>query len=501
MSNRSSAQLRLKTHAYETFQGLDSSRDVTALDTGRNQHLTELLNASCDWRGQIVRDAPASHVVGTLPVSHVAFFTEGEAVYVEADGDGKHLRSTTGHGVDDVYPSDAVVSSTVFGRNLHLVSRGALMRYYDGESFGQNTSSAMMVARPSFITTVQRRLVVAGIPGLETEVHISRVDNANVFPADEDPMSENVLRAGAIDVANLLGTADKITGIAPFEQDKLVVFTADRAVIFQLDPDITKWELDRSANIRVGCVSHNTIQSAGTDLLFCSRRGVHSIKRSEQNGILVFSLTLSDKIDLLYRELFESVLDPSTISAVYDQDRAQYHIFFPQPGGTLCKRLTLTIAPASDKSLGAMFGEGDFLTATCGAFLSGQMYWGTPGGVYSVHTVTTEGTGVTPDAEILTPFLWHGSLHNEATTHSITIQASGRGVIEMECMDIHGKAIGSMRFEIDADSDDADHTSVPLSRQYERQWERRYLAAQYRFRIVESDGLVRFIGFAIKTKE
>lgn len=501
MSARSKTGARLKTFAYETFAGLDSSRDVTALDTGRKQHLAELVNASCDWRGQIVRDAGARHVEGSLPVNHVQFFTEDEVVYTEQDGSGQHLRSTLGHVDDDLYLAGAVISSSVFSRKVHLLSRGSLMRVYDGTSFRANNSASMKIMRPSFVASVQRRMAVAGIPGSETEVHISRVDDAEVFGLDEEADSQNVLRGGVIDVANFLGTADSITGLAPFEQDKLVIFTGDRALIYALDPDITKWALDKSANIRVGCASHNTIQAAGTDLLFCSRRGIHSIKRSEQNGILVSSHTLSDKVDLLYRQLFMSVEDPAQISAVYDQDRAQYHIFFPQPGGLLCKRLTLTLTPQVDQGGEPLHSTGDFLNARTGASLNGRFFIGTSGGIHELLPLEDSASDVTPDATIMTPLLWHGSLHDEKTTHSITIQAAGKGVIEMECINHLGQVVGSMRFEIDADSDDADNTSMPLSHQYERQFERRYLAAQYRFRIVNSTGIVRLVGFAIKTKE
>ena len=56
-STRSTSGLKTKPFAYENFQGLDTSRDITSLDTGKEQHLSKINNAPADWRGQIVRDA------------------------------------------------------------------------------------------------------------------------------------------------------------------------------------------------------------------------------------------------------------------------------------------------------------------------------------------------------------------------------------------------------------------------------------------------------------
>lgn len=306
-STRSSTGLKTKTFVYENFQGLDTSRDITSLDTGKEQHLSKINNATADWRGQIVRDAACLERGGEYRVQHVRFFGKNELVWAERTGAGINFNSERGHVLENVHEATAIVSSTVFNQNVIFASRARPMYAYDGINFNRNQSPAADLLRPAYVTSVQRRLAVAGIPGRETQVHLSRVDQDQIFPDDEEPDSTSVLRAGFIDVANLLGTADQITGIGSFEQNRLVVFTADRAIIYRVDPDLTRWVIDDNANINIGCASHNTIVNAGTDLLFCSRSGVHSIKRSEENGILVFSYSMSDKIDILYRELFNSV--------------------------------------------------------------------------------------------------------------------------------------------------------------------------------------------------
>ena len=499
-SIKSPSGVKAKTYAYEDFQGLDTSRDVTSLDTGKAQHLAGLVNATCDWRGQIVRDPACVHVQGQQKVTHVAFYSKNEVCYAEEDGEAMNFVSDRGHTVDKVHDLGTVVSSTVFNQSVFLAARGRQMYRYDGINFNVNQSPSLDQLRPAYCASVQRRLAVAGIPGKETEVHISRVDQDEIWPDDEADGEVSTLRAGFFDIANNLGTADQITGLGAFEQNRLVIFTADRALVYKIDPNIDQWIIDDNANIYIGCASHNTITNAGTDLLFCSRSGIHSIKRSEENGILVYSYSISDKIDLLYRELFNSVDDPETISAVFDQDEGQYHIYFPQPGGKLCRRLTLAMNPEGGEPQ-PKFSEGEFLNARCGAFLNGRFVIGTTGGIYDVLKVEQElDDSFTPDMEITTPLLWHGSLQDIKETQSIIIQAAGKGIINLTAQDQKGNIIGELVIEVDDTVDDNYFADVPLSRQYERKWSHRYVAAQYRIKSSGGAGLLRIIGFAITVR-
>jgi len=499
MSTQSASGVPYKTFSYENFQGLDTSRDITSLDTGEDQHLTKLVNGYCDWRGQIVRDPTVAFRKGSNKVTHCSFYGKEAVVWAEETGSAINFRSDDDHVLENVHPIGSIVSSIVFNQSVHLTCRGRATYRYDGTKFFRNQSTSLNSLTPAFISSIQRRMVVAGIPGRETQVHFSRVDNDEVFPEDEETNSTNVLRAGFIDIANLLGTADQITGLGSFEQNRLVVFTSDRAIIYKIDPSIDNWLIDDDTFINIGCASHNTICNAGTDLMFCSRSGIHSIKRSEENGILVYSYSLSDKIDILYRELFASVDDPQKISAVFDQDTAQYHVFFPQAGDINTKRLTLSLNPEGGEGAQPKFSEGDFLNARCGAFLGGKLVLGTTGGIYNVNQVE-ETTGYVPTLTIMTPLLWHGSLVDTKQTHSVIIQAAGKGTITMDAQDLDGNQIGSLVFEVDDTTDDNYFVGVPLSKQYERKWSYRYKAAQYSFKAEGGGGLLRLIGFAVNIK-
>ena len=129
------------------------------------------------------------------------------------------------------------------------------------------------------------------------------------------------------------------------------------------------------------------------------------------------------------------------------------------------------------------------------------MVLGTNGGVYEILEVEDDREDAfTPEMEVITPYLWHGSLMDTKETTSVILQATGEGIIEMDAIDIDGKVIGSLVIEVDDTSDDNYFQDVPLSSQYERKWSHRYLAAQYRFKTKGGGGLLRIIGFAVTVR-
>lgn len=501
--SRTKISSNVRVSSYEGFQGMDRSRDERSMETNRNQHLLLAENCHCDWRGQIVRDPGALKIAGDFPVRHVAFATNTDPVWVEQTGGGLDITTLDGARVENAFPLGTNPTSLVFARKVYFAARGESVYTYADGGFAQALSPALNITlRPAYMASVQRRMAVAGIPGQDTTVHICRVDNAETWPDDEAPDEESVLRAGKIDIGNLTGTSERITGLRTFENNRLVIFTTDRAIVYKIDPDIDKWEIDNNANINIGCLSHNTIVAAGNDILFCSRSGIHSIRRSTENGILAFSRPLSDKIEDLYLALVAQVDDPEEISAVFDQDRGQYHVYFPKPDNGGTTRLTLTLQPERGSEEEPKFSVSNFLKARCGAFLGGNLVIGTEGGIYSVLKNGDENPeALTPSATIIFPYFWHGDLLGPKDTHSLILQANGSGVIELTCTADDGQVIGSLTAEATADSDDSSFIGVPLSEQYERPFQHRYRAAQYRLDISGGVGLFRIVGFAVLLKK
>ncbi|CAB5220277.1 hypothetical protein UFOVP235_26 [uncultured Caudovirales phage] len=494
---RSNPGIQLNTKAYSPFDGLATLRPETNADLGQNQPWMTLNNAFVDSVGQVTLDRGAELLVSTDPVQHLNFYSSTGVVAAVLKGSGRiALTSDTGISSNEIFTQFGSISSVVFSRRVIFFQKALPPWEFDGTAYNPALSASMRALGPAFATTSSRRLCVAGVPSSPTRVFLSRVDTATTFIDDEADAETSVLRAGYIDVANLLTSVDEISGLAPFEQNRLCIFTKDRTFIFKIDPDITAWSIEDRTNVNVGCISHNTIRPAGDDVLFCSRNGVHSVRRSRQNGIIVESVTLSEPVKNLYRSLVRSMNDPSLISAVYDRDEAQYHIFFPQAGSNFTKRLTVTI-PSDEK--GTKFSTGDFLQARCGAFLGGNLIFGSPAGIFNVAPVSVSAT-YEPTATAITPMLWLGDISNNKRTHSMIVQASGQGTIDLEIFDENGLPLTTMSMEIDGTLDDNSYDGVPIIKQYERPFEYVVRGVRIKFTI-NGNGLVRLSGFAVRTRK
>lgn len=487
----------LRPVGYENFQGLDVSQDIRAQDTGKGQVLRVLENAYATNRGHIASEPGYNVIRNSGYVSHLRYHQPDRLVWFIRRGDGTHLATSTGNEVEGVFTSRANINSTVFSRKVVAVAHQEGAIAYDGSNLDRLPLSALNTERmrPAYITAVQRRLIVAGIPLRETEVHLSRVDSTDVFPDNEDEASENVLRAAKIDIANLIASGETIVGIAPFEQDRLAIFTQDRMLLYKVDPDLDKIAIDQGANVNIGTISHKTIVSAGTDLLFCSRTGVHSAQRSRDNGILVFSTTLSDDVKDLYLQLVASVEDPKLISAVWDKDQAKYHIFFPQAGSSYSRRLTLSMNPRADRA-NPTWSTGTFLNETCGDFLGGQLALGSVDGLYTQAPILSRIADTYAPFKIQTPFLWHGSLTEPKDTARLLVQASGYANITIIATDQDNQVFWSETLQVEDDPDDNILPNQPLSHHYELKFEARYKAVRFLIQ-GEAKGDFRLTGLAV----
>lgn len=488
MTRLSYAPIAIQSQAttYYGFRGIDRSRDITAMETQKEQNFWRLENCYVDYRGQLIRD-PAFYLhtgSNRFPVKALRFYNREGVVFAEEDAAHTHLASDRGHRVDEAYAKDAIVSMTNFKGKVHIFSDDVRMYRYDGFQFDTSTASI----KPSFGVPIQRRLAVSGFKDRPTVIEFSRVDNPDIFLEEEAP-TEEVTRASFIDISNLIGTADKIVGLGTFEANRLAVFTQDQTLVYIIDPDFEQWQLDSRANLRIGCISHNTIVNAGSDLLFCSRRGIHSIMRSEQNGITIAEASLSDAIEPLYQELVKTTPDPRMISAVYDQDTQTYHIFFPRPGGMATKRLSMNFRAGYEM---VNYQLGDTLLPRCGAFLGGRLMFGTADGVYEATERTFEqDTGIADlrrspmIAE--TPVLWLGDFIGTKRCHTLIVQATGKGRFFIDAVDEDDRDMGTIEVNLDRFDNDPHWGDAPLKSDYTFPFNHIFRGVRLRFRTQDKD--------------
>ena len=488
---------RLQAFSYDDFQGIDSSRDIASLDTGQQQRLYTLNNGYASFRGIMLRDrgyTSRKTTPGDRLITHTAFYGRNLLAWAQQDGGGTTLvAEPNGAKATECYPINATVSTTIFGNKLVFFSPGQRMWKYDGLSFAENINETK---KPAFGIAIQRRL--ATVEQGSTVVDISRVDDDTIYTKGETTTETAVTKAADIDIRNIIGTSDYITGLGVFEKSRLAVFTNDQTLVYAISPDYTKWQIDDKASIGIGCVSHNSIANVGTDPIFCSRSGVHSLRRSDNNGITIYAVPLSSQIEELYKQLFASVLDKTDISAFYDQDNGQYHVFFPQTDKNVT-RLTLTISP--DTQAANKWSTATYLNARCGASLGGSTVLGTSGGVFNINEYEDATAEQVPDMEIVTPLLWHGSITDTKQVREFILQASGQGRIIIDAYNQDGVKFSSFKVDLDpVTGKDDDRTFLPLMRQYNRPFVHQYKGVQFRMRTEGGFGRIKIIGFAVQVE-
>lgn len=492
--------IRSEASAYFGFRGMDRSKDISAMEREEGLNFWLLENGYADHRGQILREqGMALFSPGNRnKVINLRFYSTDSVVFVEEDQAAIHFVSDRGPRLENALPRGAVVSSTNFRGEVAIFSADGPIRFFDGFAFRDSQARV----RPAFGTPVQRRLAVAGFRDRPTVVELSRVDTNDTFLEEERSTTE-VTRAGFIDIANLIGTADRITGLGTFEGSRLAVFTADQLLVYLIAPDLEEWSLDSRASLRIGCVAHNTIANAGSDLIFCSRRGIHSLMRSAQNGITIEEASLSDDLEDLYRELVLSVQNPEAITATYDPDDQTYHVWFPQADGVTSRRLSMRFRANYEV---VNFHLGTELNTRAGAFLGGRMMFGAADGVYeAVGRFTTVSV---PQEQIRrapfiaeTPILWLGDLMSTKRGHTLIVQASGEGRVFLDVMDELGHPMTTVSIDLKHRDGDRRFPLESIAEDFTFPLNHVFRGVRLRFRTEEGDTRtdVRLTSFALLT--
>lgn len=498
---RSRISTPFKPQLYTSFAGLNTSRSDVSMERPEAQPFVELDNAYCSTTGYLTNETPLTRIGSeSLEVSHIRFYNSASnvAVYATNSERGTSLKALNKPAiVQDVWPKRTVVTSALFNGKVILAGGQADMYSFDGAEYAKISSTS--VAGGRYVCQIQDRLAVAGFDGNPNEVVLSRVANERIFPAQEDSAEASVLKAARFNVQNLIGNGDRIRGIASFENNKFAIFTNDRVLIYLADQDFGQWALDTRLVVRYGTISHNSIVSVGDEVFFCSRSGIHSLRRSALNGTTIYTNPLSDDIQELYQTLLAQVTDKQSINAHFNPDEGRLHIFFPV-NNLLTYKLSGAIAPSKQEgdTTKIRWSLSRFAGLTCGDYLAGQHIAGSISGLYSVGKWYSK-DGDRGEGSALTPIMWHKDLFNPKYSLQLVIYASGAGTIFVDAMDETGRDLGTYQFDL-PDTDQADYVGVPLQRQFTRPFVQEYVGVRLRIRFAPSK-MIRVFGLGILTKE
>lgn len=141
-----------------------------------------------------------------------------------------------------------------------------------------------------------------------------------------DPTNFTTGSAGVLDISSVVGNKDEIVGLAN-HNGFLVIFCKNNIVIYQNAGDPPNISLVDTI-VGVGCVSRDSIQATGTDLIFLSQSGIRSLRRTVQEKSLPMrELSLNIRDDVVDYLALEPNLN--NIKAAYFEREAFYILTLP----------------------------------------------------------------------------------------------------------------------------------------------------------------------------
>ena len=429
-----------KLFSYNRFLGLDT---VTSPSNMSERFLVDLSDAYIDFRGQIIKGPSISKLSGNTEKHYnIRHYGSGDLVRYILNGSNIDIKSnsvTQSTGFNSGTASITPISTVNFDQKQFAFMSGHNPFHFNGSAFttvsgfgSTNFSSLGSYPKGGFAVNILNRLVVAGIPSRDTEIHVSEQDSfVNWRTNTSSGTTPNQTDGVIIDVKNQFTSRDTIQGLSVLEGDKLVIFGQNETLVFLADTNINLWEIARDFRVPIGIFGRNTAVNVGTDVFFCSRFGVHSLKRAS-SGLTLETVTFTREIQDLYQSLVDNV--PTTGSftephAVWDGEIGQYHVFFPQnTAGTNFTKLTFTYDPSAGRSGHLSFGNTTGHNGTCGSYFARP---DTSSGVSALQMGTTSGYGdgqsltQSNSMSVRTPLLSQGSPDTYKHYKRLIIRAVG----------------------------------------------------------------------------
>lgn len=341
---------------YSRFVGLDT---VTSPTNMSERYFVELQDAYVDFRGQIVKGPGTNKGSNTEKHYNIKHYGADQVVrYIRNSSGNIEGRGTSQGSNQQLFTTSTAAISPIslvnFDQKQFAFMQGHVPQFYNsGNTFttATTTNNNALGRYPDggFAVNILNRLAVAGIPNKPTEIHVSVQDSYQDWRTNTSGGTTPAATDGAIiDVKNQFSGNDTIQGLAVLEGDKLVVFGQNETLVYLADTNINQWQIARDFRVPIGIFGRNTAVNVGTDVFFCSRFGVHSLRRAA-SGLTLETIMLSREIQDKFQEAVQNVPttgDYTEPHAVWDGELGQYHVYFPRSSGTVFDRLTFTYEPA-----------------------------------------------------------------------------------------------------------------------------------------------------------
>lgn len=325
------------------FQGLNKQDSAVGLDSG---FATKAENCVIDKYGRIgARQGwePAHTVVGSIAGSPVRFLFE----FVTIDGTSytlvgvaNKLYKLVGTTLTQLTYGGGGVAPTISGDNWQAASLNSKAYLYQA---GHDP----LVFDPAASTTTYKRISeVSGYLGTVQQGNcvisaFGRIWSAGTA-ADKSTIQFSDIQNGHILSTGTSGTLD-LSSVWPDGEDEVVALAAHNSLLYIFgrrqilsyqDPDDPYTMKVRDTITGIGCIARDSVQVAGTDVIFLSDTGVRSLQRTiQEKSAPLRELSINVKDDLI--ELLQTE-ELTNIKSVYSDSHAFYLLSLPESGITYC---------------------------------------------------------------------------------------------------------------------------------------------------------------------
>ena len=237
-------------------------------------------------------------------------FTSPNAAFPSSGADVKHTVGST----------TADWQFVNFNNRLHCFHAGVIPQRYDG-SLGSGVKWTAHATDPASIATLfdpscgmgfYGRIWCGGVAEAKDVVYYS-----NLLDGDDWTGGDT----GLLDLSKVWGT-DEVVAIAPF-YGKLVIFGKNNIAIYNSPSVVGSLALDEVIS-GIGCVSRDSVQAIGDDLVFLSETGLRSLARTtEKDKLPLMDLSVNIK-DTLIRNIGSS----TNVKSVYVENEGIYIMSF-----------------------------------------------------------------------------------------------------------------------------------------------------------------------------
>ena len=237
-------------------------------------------------------------------------FTAPNAAFPSSGADVKHTVGST----------TADWQFVNFNNRLHCFHTGVIPQRYDG-SLSSGAKWTAHATDPASITTLfdpscgmgfYGRIWCGGVTEAKDVVYWS-----NLLDGDDWTGGDT----GLLDLSKIWGT-DEIVAIAPF-YGKLIIFGTNNIAVYNSPTAVGSLALDEVIS-GIGCVSRDSVQAIGDDLVFLSSTGLRSLARTtEKDKLPLMDLTINIK-DTVIRNIGNS----TNVKSVYVESEGVYIMSF-----------------------------------------------------------------------------------------------------------------------------------------------------------------------------